>query len=212
MASNRFGSSPLLRLDFEASRLEARELGRVGFDPELAAVRKSSTLAALAQQGNLPLALARLVRLWAHARALDGQRRGYPSGFAWCLMAVFFCQVRHQVPPLSVPSSDQAPVMVTDDDLKQAAQWLPSFFDFYGAIFRWDQEVVSTRLGRRAFKQGRLSGLCIEDPLEPDTDLAAAYLSPARDCRLRAELRRARRLLAGAPRSDGWVAAFRSRR
>lgn len=145
------------------------------------------------------------------AKPQAGQQAGYPSGFAWCLLAVFYCQVRGLEPPLGrlsphdrIDGRFRKPVVISEEALSEAAALLPGFFAFYAEHFRWTEEVVSTRLGRRTFRalQPSLSShkvLCIEDPLEPDSDLAAAYLSTGRDRRLRAELRRAKRLLGQGP-------------
>ncbi|CAE7283636.1 URT1, partial [Symbiodinium necroappetens] len=219
---------PLLRLYHSPPGHAALKV-EVGFDPSLAAVRKSSMLSSLEGPS---LALARLVRQWTSARRLAGQQAGYPSGFAWCLLAVFYCQVRGLEPPLGrlsphdrIDGRFRKPVVISEEALSEAAALLPGFFAFYAEHFRWTEEVVSTRLGRRTFRalQPSLSShkvLCIEDPLEPDSDLAAAYLSAGRDRRLRAELRRAKRLLGQGPGiavRDGndidlWAKCFRLRR
>merc|ERR1712150_47306 len=82
---------------------------------------------------------------------------------------------------------------------------VPDFFSFYACEFDWMREVVSPRLGRRSLKASMqgvdcsysscLPSLVVEDPVEPDVDLASPYLDSARARRLRAEFRRASRLL-----------------
>eukprot|EP00439_Symbiodinium_sp_Y106_P012314 s3748_g1.t2 len=220
---------PLLRLCHSPPGHAALKV-EVGFDPSLAAVQKSSMLSSLEGPS---LALARLIRQWTMARRVAGQQAGYPSGFAWCLLAVFYCQVRRLEPPLGSQSPHdwidgrfRKPVLISEKALSEAAALLPGFFAFYAEHFRWTEEVVSTRLGRRTFRALQPSPkradkvLCIEDPLEPDSDLAAAYLSAGRDRRLRAELRRAKRLLRRGPGTtardandiDLWAKCFRLRR
>eukprot|EP00931_Biecheleriopsis_adriatica_P103206 TRINITY_DN78070_c0_g1_i1.p1 TRINITY_DN78070_c0_g1~~TRINITY_DN78070_c0_g1_i1.p1 ORF type:complete len:662 (+),score=139.75 TRINITY_DN78070_c0_g1_i1:230-1987(+) len=209
---------PLLRLTCTVAGSEISV--EVSFDPELAALRKSSALAIAFAEGAegcrdlRPLALARLVRFWAASRGLAGQQDGYPSGFAWCLMAIFYSQCRLGLLGGLAPKSSKqlsaffvqessprsGAVELSLEDLQKAVPLLPGFFNFYASTFSWQGEVISTRLGRRMHRrelleQNHTGLLCIEDPLEPDSDLAATYLSRHRNLRLRAEMRRANRFL-----------------
>jgi len=223
----------------------------VSFDQGLGAVRKSALLASCVEHDSRPLQLARLVRQWADARGLAGQLKGFPSGFAWCLMAVFFCQCRGLLGGLraktradhsafaawadggAVPGRTTAtPAALPARPVREAMALLPGFFAFFAHEFGWNEEVVAVRLGHRVLRRelvvqgGRRGGaalaplLCVEDPVEPDADLAASYLDARRDLRLRAELRRAARLLRGSgggrPRATkglaaAWAKAFRQR-
>lgn len=157
-------------------------------------------------------------------------------------MALFFCQVRGMLPALPPKSleavrrcREEVTVAVAPDgcaNAEAAAQMLFDFFTFYATVFPWGTAAVSTRAARALERPGppdrgagspsvqrRTVGmLMIEDPVEFGVDLAAPYLSPKRDLRLRAEFRRARRLLIGPSRraldsthGSSWDMVFRPR-
>lgn len=87
-------------------RLETRRPGgaprvlEVTFDHSLATVAKSELLARCTAASPEAMRLARLLRHWADERGIAGQRHGYLSGYAWCLLAVFFLQCRGQLAAL----------------------------------------------------------------------------------------------------------------
>jgi len=213
---------------------------QVSFDQSLMALRKSELLAKCSEHDPRPLQLARLVRLWAQVRCMSGQQEGYPSGFAWCLLAIFYCQCRGMLGGLTpkelrtesassstlpggvlLPGASSELPGMDLEACAMAISLLPGFFAFFAREFRWSQEVVAVRLGHRAL---RIAGECaapgmglatlsVEDPVEPNVDLAAPYLNLYRDARLRAEFRRADRQLRGSCAADAsrWVAVFRGR-
>ncbi|CAK0904211.1 unnamed protein product, partial [Prorocentrum cordatum] len=131
----------------------------VSFDQSLAALCKSALLAECGARDARPLLLARLVRAWAQARGLSGQRRGYLSGYAWCLLAVFFCQLRGLLGALAPPSRLElsafgpgaecaprppaAPLRLGGGAaaLRAARALLPGFFAFLARDFDWATEV-----------------------------------------------------------------------
>eukprot|EP00928_Gymnodinium_smaydae_P028350 TRINITY_DN21633_c0_g2_i1.p1 TRINITY_DN21633_c0_g2~~TRINITY_DN21633_c0_g2_i1.p1 ORF type:complete len:926 (+),score=160.55 TRINITY_DN21633_c0_g2_i1:63-2780(+) len=249
---------PTLRLS--SASAVASVAVEVSFDQSLATLRKSELLARLAESSPAVLRVARLLRLWAERRGIAGQRHGYLSGYAWCLMAVFYCQCRGLLGGLQPRGRDDlaafaSPVAGADDGAEaqggsaQAtaiadslgvargdvaadsvaapeAQLLAGAFAFYARGFRWGHEVVDVQAGRRTSRPLAASTLlCIADPVEAGVDLAAPYLSFQRGQRLRAEFRRAHRLIrlgddgsaaalrggAGAGGDGAWNAVFRQR-
>lgn len=183
--------------------------------------------------------LVRMVKHWARQRSVYGQSRGFPGGYSYTLLAIFFAQ--NTSPPL-VPSlqllAPQPSLWTGEGGTTFDVAWLPAtsvkqqeeasadcgawtsaalvhgFFDFYGRRFDHAREVASVRLGCRALRAAPRAGaaarLSLEDPLETEWDLGAV-LDAARGARLQAELRRAARLLAEAAAGRGLARALRPR-
>lgn len=119
--------------------------------------------------------------------------------------------------PKSVPK-------VAPEAAQEAVALLPAFFAFYAGEFDWRTEAVSVRLGRRARRRARppqdgsaasgsSAGLCVEDPVEPEVDLASPYLDDLRDAQLRKELVRAATLLCDRSHCcAAWEALLRARK
>eukprot|EP00435_Cladocopium_sp_Y103_P070731 s75_g35.t3 len=168
------------------------------------------------------------VKRWAKLREISGQTRGYPGGYAWTLMAIAFAQSKAS--PALVPSLQALaePEIWEEDEQRYNVAWssaeaahrcaasqsswtsaslLCAFFEFFSERFDFIKDSASVRLGCHAVKASSSSSsprLSLEDPIETDWDLGH-ILSAHRLCRLRAELRRARRRLRGAP--DGCLEA-----
>ncbi|CAE8694955.1 unnamed protein product [Polarella glacialis] len=280
----------------------------VTFDQSLATLRKSELLArACAVGGGQVRQVALVLRIWAAARGLTGQRKGYPSGYAFGLMALYFCQRQGLLGGLSPKAREELSAFFPSDhgqpalreqegqpSQSQPVHWQPhgasastaakattetietpeigrtataetntlpppivqisftvaatfrdisivpaglsgsastsstvtsprvaimpplgspeldpvldlgpGLFAFFARDFDWYQEAVSVTSGGRSLHPRSTEGaakprkgvLWVEDPVEAGVDLAGPYLSQARNIRLRAEFRRADRLL-----------------
>ena len=229
--AGRMGSWRVVEMALDARRPTLRaehcqgESGRwlpveVSFDQSLTTLRKSELLARAVAPDPRPLQLARLLRLWAEKRGVVGQRKGHLSGYAVCLLAVFYCQRRGLLGGLAPRKHGElsafegrpeegagcaaATAAAAAAPGRGTLELLPGLFAFYAGEFDWRREVVSVRLGRRAERRGGgQEALAIEDPVEPGVDLATPYLDWRRNCRLRAEFRRTARLLQGSPGEPG---------
>ncbi|CAJ1341263.1 unnamed protein product [Effrenium voratum] len=207
------------------------------------AVANSKLLAAYARLDPLIPEFGTAVKLWAKASQLCGASEGNLSSYAFILMAVYFLQVASgdELPCLQdeLPSGwdgdDQALDTLAREQCKNwrssSSLWmyLAGFFAFYSNArgplalegyepFRWGEEVVSVRLGRRSrrltveseeFQElgRRQKGfLHIEDPVELSRNLRDA-LWPGHEELLRHQLQQthgifvlqAKSMLPGAP-------------
>lgn len=170
----------------------------VTFDQTLATLLKSDVLARATRQSPSHHLVLLLIRCWAARRGLCGQRRGFPSGYAFGLMVANHWQSLGMLPlsprsreSLSAWGGAQAapvePLNMEDVDRHMVAGLFSAFFRFYGFSFQWRKEAVSVRSVSRS-KSSPL--LWVEDPLEPGVDLAGPYLNSWRNARLFGELRR----------------------
>lgn len=158
------------------------------------------------------------VKLWAKERGLCGAASGHLSSYALVLMVIYFLQVACTPPLPCLPTEQLLHGATCPEALRAGASWacseplhvlLCSFVAFYGRDFRWGEEVVSVRLGRRevapsAFEllPGRRAGaLRVEDPIETSRDLANV-LQVRQESQLRTTLRSGAQLLQRA----GWPA------
>ncbi|CAK0889698.1 unnamed protein product, partial [Prorocentrum cordatum] len=123
--------------------------------------------------------LVQVVKYWARRRRLYGRAHGRLSGFAFTLLAVFFCQV--------------------SDAFQELSGGLAGFFAFYASDFDWAHECVSVAAGRRTAKSTpwlrRVPHLSIEDPFDRWTDICVPHLTEAECSRLQEEFRRAHRMM-----------------
>jgi len=129
------------------------------------------------------------VKHWAKREKICGSQKRHLSTYALTLMVIFFMQVHHNWMLPCLPTYSFGPDWV-HDDIKQITWPIPSpvqltrllydFFCFYASDFLWSEEVVSVRLGRRAFSREmdfvKLTGvmaprLNIEDPFLLDRNL-----------------------------------------
>ena len=148
----------------------------------------------------------RLVKLWAGSRSVYGQRAGYPSGFAYGTLALFYLQLRGLVPALSstkfVSNGDDN--ALTESEI---VDLLAGFFSYYATQHDWVRGMVSLQHGhvcRRPTPASldqdeldRVMKLYIVDPLEgPFVDLAGPYLTLNRQEKLKGEFKRAHQLLS----------------
>merc|ERR1712107_299897 len=95
------------RLKNTSQGVSSRLLVEVSFDQTLAALQKSELLRSCAEHNPRPLQVARLLRLWAENRGVVGQRQGYLSGYALCLLAIFYCQCCKVLGALSPKTSGE---------------------------------------------------------------------------------------------------------
>jgi len=217
------GRVPVLRMHHEKEE-EKRVDITIG---NMLGVHKSNLLRDYA---NLDLRLCELVRAvkhWAKLRLIFGQPHGYLGGYAYTLLAIFFCQCAD--PPLvsSLQALAPRPLRWIDDagsafDVSwvdicnldrrcEKEQWtstalLQGFFIFYGQRFSFSQEAVSVRLGRRAVREATLNSMVMlkhssrrVSVEDPiETDWdLGQILSRWRAARVQAEFRRAARLTSG---------------
>lgn len=168
---------PLLKLKFDG-KLEV-DLSFQNTEP----LPNTQLLRAYVCLHPLVRALGMLVKLWAEAAGVCGAPNGNLSAYSFTLMATYFMQAEPhmRLPCLPIQyfrGGDEIPqaarVSWTCDLHWSSRAWLlHRFFCFFAGEFRWGQEVVSIRLGRRAaaddpaFSQlrGRFDArLHIEDP------------------------------------------------
>lgn len=221
------GASRAMPLEFDVE---------VTFDQSLSTVAKSELLARFAAAQPEVLQVARFLRLWAERRGLTGQRHGYLSGYAWCLLVVYYLQYRGVVGVLEPRSRSElsgfgsgplecrvaaAPPQLPSPTASDMSLFI-GLFAFYSRSFRWGYEAVDVRVGRRLLKLDPNTGglhedrrasayLSIKDPVESGLDLAIPYLNARRNCRLRAEFRRAHRLSDCGGVRDLWTTLLRRR-
>lgn len=110
-------------------------------------------------------ALVLLVRRWAKDRGISFVAKGHLSPYAWSLLSIYYLQVRQGalLPPLAgFPQCSKLAglehAVTTSEKLADAsvADLFKGFMDFYTEDFKWDEEAVSVRLGRRAKPSTRL--------------------------------------------------------
>ncbi|CAE8674625.1 unnamed protein product [Polarella glacialis] len=120
------------------------------------------------------------IKLWAKAEGVCGAALRHLSTYSLTLMAIFFLQVHPSwrlpcLPTWGFGSGGVAKEVlgITWESPGGLPELVCGFFRFYVADFQWGQEVVSVRLGRRAFRNEpdffELSGrvaprMHIEDP------------------------------------------------
>ncbi|CAJ1348828.1 unnamed protein product [Effrenium voratum] len=191
------------------------------------ALANSFLLAAYAQLDPMIPEFGTAVKLWAKANQICGAPVGNLSSYAFILMAIYFLQVASgdEVPCLQkgLENEDLETALkerLGQDDVKS---WRPSgaqksrglwnhlaaFFAFYSNSygptnryepFRWGEEVVSVRLGRRsraltvdseefgALSRRQKGALHIEDPVDRSRNLRDVF-RPGREEMLRQELK-----------------------
>ncbi|CAK9021639.1 unnamed protein product [Durusdinium trenchii] len=131
------------------------------------------------------------IKLWAKGSQLCGALSHHLSSYAFSLMVIFFLQVHPNWRLPVLPTMGFGPDWVLDD--VKTTKWTPpvnfvnclsqmicDFFSFYAVDYAWAEEVMSVRLGRRAFAREpsfrALAGvtarrLHIEDPFLIDRNL-----------------------------------------
>lgn len=138
--------------------------------------------------------LGLLIKCWSKNCGLCGAANGYLSSYSFQLMVIYFLQVADVKLPCLQNScensfaADDAPDNLLDSVL--VGGWVfqgnipdlfHGFFKFYGTKFRWGQEVVSVRIGRRLdsdcseFSELRFRDkkfLHIEDPFDLKRNLS----------------------------------------
>lgn len=142
----------------------------------VAAVHNSSLLRSYAEISPDVARFGIAVKLWAKKQNLCGAPDKHLSSYSFVLMAIFFLQAKFNLPCL--------PTSRIETPNRRARPWVAEqslgslicrFFEFYANEFRWGEEVVSVRLGRRELSTAtgfqELNGffncrLHIEDPLE----------------------------------------------
>jgi len=119
--------------------------------------------------------LVRLVKQWAKVKGVCGATRGHLSSYAWTLAAIFFLQVEYGMANLQENAHiEEWP----GNPLISAGleKIFRHFFVFYADIFKWGEEAISIRCGRRVrwtedelkdtFRQWMRPVLDIEDPYD----------------------------------------------
>jgi len=155
-----------------------------------------------------------LLKVWARRRGVYGQTIGYPSGLAFACLGIFFGQcleppIARTLDPAAVPPCAQWDEIPPGASQGQPPDLVPrlivSAFAFYADDFDWEYEVVSIRRGQRSHRVPSPGCvLSIEDPVQPELDLAAPYMDAARSAALRAEFRCGWELLL----AGGWKELF----
>lgn len=149
-----------------------------------------------------------LVRRWSKDRAICHVPKGHLPRYQWNLLVAYFMQVAGfgdgaLLPPLDRFSSTPAHVLAcaadgtAEGDKTSVAELFKAFLRFYTEDFKWGQEVVSVRSGKRASRRtiGSASSISIEDPFNGSLDLGDC-LTPSSFKRLQEELERAKAFCA----------------
>eukprot|EP00933_Yihiella_yeosuensis_P014428 TRINITY_DN12957_c0_g1_i1.p1 TRINITY_DN12957_c0_g1~~TRINITY_DN12957_c0_g1_i1.p1 ORF type:complete len:893 (-),score=191.05 TRINITY_DN12957_c0_g1_i1:122-2461(-) len=183
-----------------------------------AGCRKSALVASHFEVGHPALREACfLLKTWAQRRGVYGQQDGFPSGLGFVCLGIFASQCGLE-PPVATSKLQLSDVpefvgkqMMCRESIWQEEPWedlveanlilpklLHGIFSFYTEDFSWEDEVVSIRSAVQSFKRRENldSVLSIEDPIEPEFDLARPYMDKIRTEQLRQEMRRAKDLLA----------------
>jgi len=150
------------------------------------------------------------VKNWAKDKEVCGAAGGHLSSYTFTLMVIYFLQVACD-PPVPCLQRDTS-IFMNDfmkDTLVSAVRksgWalheplsalICGFFSFYATLFRWGEEVVSIRLGRREASghpdfrslRGQFEQrIHIEDPIERHRNLRDV-LGKEQESRLREEFR-----------------------
>eukprot|EP00434_Breviolum_minutum_P016979 symbB.v1.2.014979.t1/scaffold1107.1/size155946/13 len=157
--------------------------------------------------------LVMAVKCWAKLRQISGQTRGYLGGYAWTLMSIYFAQCCSPPLAMAMVNDTMSPGLRRSPPSWRFVLRQPGHLLRYFMGFDFTVESASVRLGCRAVKAMRSTDLVpprlsLEDPIETDWDLGQ-ILSTFRMARLRAELRRAERLLRHEDK--GFPAVFQAR-
>lgn len=182
-----------------------------------------------------------LVRRWSKDRAICHAPKGHLPRYQWNLLVSYFMQVAspekdcEHLPSLDLSATSRSSInavvapptavvtSATQDEKVSVAQLFKAFVHFYSENFRWGQEVVSTRSGKRTFRDSAspCGGIIIEDPFDTSLDLGESLI-PCSYQRLREELSRAQLLCnrnaslaelleLWAPDDDDWKGVARSK-